>query len=76
MCGRTDANTKVVGRITRCMVKEFTLGKMVENMKASIIMTKNTGMADIIGLTVGVFKESGLMEKEQETERLRIKKAK
>lgn len=40
------------GRTITCMVKEFTLGRMEENMKAITLMIKSTGMVFILGLTV------------------------
>lgn len=46
---------KVSGSIIRCREEEFTLGKMVENMKAIIIKIKNMAME----FTNGVMEEVG-----------------
>ena len=44
------------------MVKEFTLGPMVEDMKASMKWTKNMDLVSINGQMAEFTKETGLME--------------
>jgi len=61
MFGAKIGNIKVGGNITRCMGKVKYNGQMVEDMKASIKMIKNTGLVHFIGLMVEVMQVNGEM---------------
>ena len=60
--GKTAECTLDNGKIIICMVKEFTLGPMVEDMKASMKWTKNMDLVSTSGQMVEFTKETGLME--------------
>ena len=56
-----EENIKVNGLKIICMVKEYILGKMGENMKDNIIWTKNKELGNIDGQMEENIKEIGKM---------------
>lgn len=75
--GQTEGNTRVNGRITRCMAQAFSNGLMVDVTKDNMWMIKRKARAllngkftysypDFVGLTGGNTQDSGLMESNME----------
>ena len=64
------------GKQTICMVTEYTLGRTVEDMKASIRMTRNTDRASTSGPMASSTKASGSMESSTEMACLRMRMVK
>ena len=52
----------VIGLIIKCMVGEFSLGKITENMRGTIIWIKRKGMEFLVGQMEGNMKGNGRME--------------
>lgn len=50
------------GKIITCMVMEYILGRMAEDMKATMKWIKNMGTVSINGLTAEDMREIGLTE--------------
>lgn len=64
----TVENTKVLGKITICMEKEHTHGKMEEDMMANIIWIRNMDTGCIFGQIAVVMRVSGKMANNMEKE--------
>ena len=67
------ANMMVNGKQTICMVTEYTLGRTVEDMKATIRMTRNMERASTSGPMASSTTASGEMESSTEKARLRMR---
>jgi hypothetical protein len=52
-------NTRASGRMTGCMVEEYSLGQTEDSTLVAMLMTKNKGLANILGLAVDSIKASG-----------------
>ena len=68
-------NTMESGKITTCMVRVSTLGKMVECIRASTKTIANTDMEPTHGMTVNNMLDGGKMENSMEkvpTERMDV----
>jgi len=59
ICGAMVVNTRVSGKITRCMAKVLLFGVMVVFTMVSISMIKRMVMVSSCGLMVGVTKATG-----------------
>lgn len=60
--GQMVENTKDIGRIIECMVKEDIYGRIKENTKEIIEMTKDKDLEFIIGQMGKYMKEVGVMD--------------
>ena len=66
--GLMEENSQVIGFVTKCMDKVFSLGPMVESIKVIISMTKNRDMVFLHGLMVVNTMVHGWMGNKKELE--------
>lgn len=63
---------KVFGKIIKCMGKEFSLGKMEEDTRESMLRIKNMDLENFIGVMEDIIKDNGQMENKVELEFIEV----
>ena len=69
--GLMEGNSLVLGSTIKCTVKEILPGRMEEDIKDNIKMTKNTDMDSLSGQTAVDTRDNGLMANSTEKEFIR-----
>ena len=66
--GLTEENTQATGYATKCMEKDFSLGKMAESIKEIIMMIRSKAMVYLLGQMEDNMTDNGIMENKTEWE--------